>query len=252
MTEKETTLTSRTTSAEAYDEWHARYSVDVQADAPWHRLIKAHISPGKDLAGKRVLEIGCGRGGFSCWLARQPHAPRHIVAADFSSTAVQMGEQYAQAHGLFSITWEVGDIQAIGHPDRSFDTVISCETIEHVPDPRKAVAELSRVLQPGGRLFLTTPNYLGSMGLYRLYLRLCGRTFTEEGQPINNLVLLPLTRNWARRTGLRIVRTTSIGHYLPFPGRPPIELPIFNHGGIFTRWFGLHSLTIAEKPIFLT
>jgi 2-polyprenyl-3-methyl-5-hydroxy-6-metoxy-1,4-benzoquinol methylase len=248
MPEDQTTLTSpTTTTADAYDQWHSRYSVDAEADAPWHRLIKAHISQ-EDLAGKRVLEIGCGRGGFSCWLSQQPCAPRQIIAADFSSTAVHMGEQYAQAHGLRGITWEVGDIQAIAHPDSSFDTVISCETIEHVPDPRRAVAELGRVLKPGGRLFLTTPNYLGMMGLHRLYLRLCGRAFAEEGQPINNLVLLPLTRSWVRRTGLRVVRTTSIGHYLPFPGRPPIELPIFNHGGIFTRWFGLHSLTIAEKP----
>ncbi|HEV2989831.1 MAG TPA: class I SAM-dependent methyltransferase [Candidatus Angelobacter sp.] len=246
MPDQLTTLTPPP-SANVYDEWHARYSVDAQADAPWHRLIKAHISP-EDLAGKRVLEIGCGRGGFSCWLAQQPHAPREIVASDFSSTAVQMGEQYAQAQGLRGITWEVGDIQRIAYPDSIFDTVISCETIEHVPDPRRAVAELCRVLKPGGRLFLTTPNYLGMMGLYRAYLRLRGRPFTEEGQPINNFVLLPLTRSWVRHTGLHIVRTTSIGHYLPFPRRPPIEFPVFNHGGLFTRWFGLHSLTIAEKP----
>lgn len=247
MPDQLTTLNNPLPAADAYDQWHARYSVDAAADAPWHRLIKAHISPG-DLAGKRILEIGCGRGGFSCWLAEQPHAPREIVAADFSSTAVQMGERYAQARGLRGIVWQVEDIQAISHPEASFDTVISCETIEHVPDPPRALAELARVLKPGGRLFLTTPNYLGMMGLYRAYLRLRGRRFAEEGQPINNLVFLPLTRRWVRGTGLRIVRTTSIGHYIPFPRRPPIEFPIFNRGGIFTRWFGLHSLTIAEKP----
>jgi 2-polyprenyl-3-methyl-5-hydroxy-6-metoxy-1,4-benzoquinol methylase len=234
----------------SYDEWHSRYSVDVAADTPWHRLIKKYISVQQDLAGKRVLEIGCGRGGFSCWLARQSAAtgPREIVAADFSATAVQMGEQYARSERLENITWEVADIQAIGRPEASFDTVISCETIEHVPDPRRAVAELSRVLKPGGRLFLTTPNYLGSIGLYRGYLRLRGRVFSEEGQPINNFTILPLTRSWVRRSGLRIIRATSIGHYLPFPGRPPIEMPIFDHGGVFTKWFGHHSLTIAEKP----
>jgi 2-polyprenyl-3-methyl-5-hydroxy-6-metoxy-1,4-benzoquinol methylase len=239
------------TVRQSYEEWHARYSVDVAVDTPWHRMIKKYIAAQDDLAGKRVLEIGCGRGGFSCWLARQPQrtAPREIVAADFSSTAVQMGEQYARSEGLSSITWEVADIEAIGHPESAFDTVISCETIEHVPDPRRAVAELSRVLKPGGRLFLTTPNYLGSMGLYRLYLRVCGRVFSEEGQPINNLTLLPLTRSWVRQAGLRIVRATSIGHYLPFPGRPPIAMPVFDQGSIFTKWFGLHSLTIAEKPV---
>lgn len=239
-------MNSSPETRESYNEWHARYAVDVEADTPWHRLIRKYISQ-NDLAGKRVLEIGCGRGGFSCWLARRA-SPREIVAADFSSMAVQMGEQYARSEGLSNITWQVADIQAIGHPEASFDTVISCETIEHVPDPVRAVAELARVLKPGGRLYLTTPNYLGTMGLYRIYLRLCGRTFSEEGQPINNFTLLPRTRSWVRRSGLRVLRATSIGHYLPFPGRPPIELPVINHGGIFTEWFGLHSLVIAIKP----
>src|SRR5262249_27760351 len=82
------------------------------------------------------------------------------------------------------------------------DTVISCETIEHVPDPSRAVAELAQVLKPGGRLFLTTPNYFGPFGLYRAYLRLRRRRFTEVGQPINQLTLLPRTLRWIRRAGL--------------------------------------------------
>jgi 2-polyprenyl-3-methyl-5-hydroxy-6-metoxy-1,4-benzoquinol methylase len=233
---------------QSYEEWHSRYSVEAASDTHWHRMIRANLSFDRDLAGKNLLEIGCGLGGFSCWLAGQSRRPRQIVAADFSITAVRKGESYAQSTGLSGIAWQVADIQAIAHPDCSFDTVISCETIEHVPQPRRALAELSRVLKPGGRLFLTTPNYLGTLGLYRLYLPLRGRKFTEEGQPINNFLLLPLTRKWVRQAGLRVVRTISVGHYLPFPGRPPIEMPLFNRGGVLTRWFGHHSLIVAERP----
>ncbi|MEJ7810662.1 MAG: class I SAM-dependent methyltransferase [Gemmatimonadaceae bacterium] len=233
----------------AYDAWHAELSVDGDADAPWHRLVRFHLEPGRDLAGKRVLEIGCGRGGFACWLAGHAERPAEVVAADFSATAVHLAKEFAARHHVAGVRWEVGDIQAIDHPDASFDTVISCETIEHVPDPRRAIRELARVLKPGGRLFLTTPNYLGIYGLYRAYRRVIGRPYTEHGQPINNLVYLPLTRRWIARTSLRVVQVDATGHYLLWPGRVPVELPRLNEPRAIMRWFGLHSLVVAEQPL---
>jgi len=238
---------STVSSKTAYEAWHERLAVDSNTDTPWHRLVKTHLAPARDLSGKRVLEIGCGRGGFACWLASHPQRPGEIVATDFAITAVQKGETFANEHGLSGITWQVGDIQSIAHEDASFDTVISCETIEHVSAPRKAIDELARVLKPGGRLFLTTPNYLGTLGLYRFYMRLTGRRFTEEGQPINNFTLLPLTRTWIARSGLRVRVVDATGHYLLLPGRPPIEFPIFNNPRSLMRWFAHHSLVVAEK-----
>ena len=236
-------------SKPAYEAWHARLEVDDETATPWHRLVKAHLDPARDLAGKRVLEIACGRGGFACWLAaRERHAPAEVVAADFAYTAVAKGEEFAAPRGLTNISWEVADIQELKHADASFDTVVSCETIEHVPDPRRALRELARVLRPRGRLLLTAPNYLGAMGLYRAYMRLTGRRYTEEGQPINNFLLLPRVRAWVARAGLRVSEVDGVGHYLPFPGRPPIELPVFNNPRWLQRWFGLHSLIVAEKP----
>src|SRR6266550_1086973 len=161
-------------SRDDYDAWHDHLPVDAEANTPWHALIRHHLVFERDIAGKRVLEIGCGRGGFAVWLARQPRPPRQLTAADFSPAAVRRAHGFARERAEPPVTWEVGDIQHIAHPDSTFDTVISCETIEHVPDPPRAVAELARVLKPHGHVLITTPNYFGMMGLYRIYARLRG------------------------------------------------------------------------------
>lgn len=240
-------IDSTASSKAAYEAWHDRMAVDRETDNPWHRLVKSHLEYARDVSDKRILEIACGRGGFACWLASQSPPPAEIVASDFASTAIEKGRTLAAERGLSGITWETGDIQNIAHETESFDTVISCETVEHVPEPRRAISELARVLKPGGRLFLTTPNYLCVYGPYRIYMRLTGRRFTEEGQPINNLLLLPLTRRWVVNAGLRVRVVDGFGHYLLLPGRGPKELPFFNNPRFLMRWFGLHSLIVAEK-----
>jgi 2-polyprenyl-3-methyl-5-hydroxy-6-metoxy-1,4-benzoquinol methylase len=232
-------------SQTAYEGWHDALEVD-SADAPWHQLLKVELAAA-GLAGKRILEIGCGRGGFACWMASQNPRPAEVVATDFSQTAVDKGRDFATQKGITGITWATGDIQAIAHPDNSFDIVISCETIEHVPDPAKAVKELGRVLKKDGLLLLTTPNYFNTTGLYRLYLPLVGRKFTEGGQPINNFMLLPRTRAMVKAAGCRIEKTDGIVHSLPVPGRPPIRFTFLDHARFLTRWTGLHSMIVAKK-----
>jgi ubiquinone/menaquinone biosynthesis C-methylase UbiE len=239
---------TRDTARSAYERWHERFPVDAESDTPWHTLLKRHLDVQRDVRERRVLEIGSGRGGLAAWLAGHREAPREVVAADFAASAVRMGRDHARERGIAQLTWEVADIQTLPHADGSFDTVISCETVEHVPDPAAAVRELARVLKRRGRLLLTTPNYLGTMGAYRLYLRLTGRRYTEEGQPINHLTLLPRTRRWVTGAGLRVVRTDGIGHYLPLPGAPPRPLRWPERIPLLAKWFALHSITMAEKP----
>lgn len=234
------------TGSASYDRWHAPLDVNVGADEPWYRLVRRELGSDRDIADRRLLEIGCGRGGFALWLTAQSPPPNEVTAVDYSSVAIAKGREYAAAAGVSGVTWQVGDIQAIPHPDATFDTVISCETIEHVPEPQKAVRELARVLKPGGRLFLTTPNYFGPMGLYRAYLRLRGRPFTEVGQPINQLTLLPLTIAWVRRAGLRPETIRGEGHYWLAPGRNPSRIGWLDRS--FLKWFALHVLIVARKP----
>jgi ubiquinone/menaquinone biosynthesis C-methylase UbiE len=231
-----------------YERWHQALGVDREASDPWHDLVRDYLDPGRDVTGKTVLEIGCGRGGFACWLAALQNPFGQIVAIDYANSAVYKASAFAESLELTGISWGVGDIQSIAFADESFDTVISCETVEHVPDPGKAVTELARVLKRGGKLLLTTPNYLGPYGLYRIYLRLRGRRFTEVGQPINNLTLLPRTIRWISKAGLQIKAVDAVGHYLMVPGRTPIRLERLDEPRFIMRWFGLHSIVVAQKP----
>jgi len=229
----------------AYDTWHAGFGIDANNATPWHDIVRSYL-PLDALRGARILEIGCGRGDFSCWLARQLDGSARQIAADFSATAVSMARRHALSQQL-DIQWEVMDIQKIAHPDSSFDAIFCCETIEHVPDPVRALRELERVLRPDGMLFLTTPNYMNAMGLYRGYMRLRGTPFTETGQPINNFVMLPRTLAWVRAARLRVLRSESRGIYLPIPGRPWTEANWLDRPRWLTRWLGLHSFVMATK-----
>jgi SAM-dependent methyltransferase len=240
-------MTSGSDARTAYESWHLRVqSEHAKADRPWHDLLFRYLRE-RDLLGCRVLEIGCGRGELARHLADGKITPRLLVAADFAESAVRLGRGRAAAEHLDAIRWTVADMQHIPFRDGTFDTVISCETIEHVPVPLDALREVHRVLRPGGCFLMTTPNYFGPFGLYRVYLRLRGRRYTEGDQPICHFTLLPRSVLWARRAGFRVRAVDAIGHYVLRPGRLPSEPDVLRR---LERWLwpiGLHSIVVATR-----
>jgi ubiquinone/menaquinone biosynthesis C-methylase UbiE len=91
----------------------------------------------------RVLDLGCGEQPYR--EVYGAHAER-VVAVDISRRGSESTDAFVR-----------GSAVAIPFADSSFDFVLCSEVLEHVPDPRRAIGEIARVLRPGGRLVLTVP-----------------------------------------------------------------------------------------------
>lgn len=238
-------------SRTAYEAWHKQVqSADAVADRPWHELVLQYLRAA-DVDGRTILEIGCGRGELAVRLAAgiAQGQPRTVFGVDFSQAAVGFGLERARNTAGIRAVFTAADIHAVPFGDGSFDTVISCETVEHVSDPHRATRELYRVLRPGGRLLLTTPNYFGPYGAYRVYLRMRGKRYTEGDQPICHFTTLPRTAWWLQRAGFSLTHVDAAGHYVLRRGRIPEESAFMAR---HARWFwpfGLHSIVVCEKPL---
>ena len=107
----------------------------------------AEVSP------RRVLEVGCGPGELSARIRDEIGA--EVVAVDTSPRMVEL----ARGRGLDA---RLGDVQELEFADEEFDCAVAAWMLYHVPDVERALAELARVLVPGGRLVAVTnaPDHL--------------------------------------------------------------------------------------------
>ena len=236
--------------AAKYDKWHENVfqSDPEHADesSPWYKLVMEYLPDVKD---QRVLEIACGRGGFSRLLGSQG---AFVCGADFSASAVGIAKDrlLRASSRPDRVTYVQADAQNMPFDDNTFDIVISCETIEHVPEPRLAVREMYRVCKPGGTLFLTTPNYVNFMGLYLIYA-LVRHPGLKSSQPLDHRFVFPQIRQFVTGAGWKIAFTTGTVHQFPFiPGRDPVQFPRLESNRTIRRLlspFAYHYFMIARK-----
>jgi SAM-dependent methyltransferase len=100
--------------------------------------------------GRRVLDAACGEGYGLALMAAA--GPKTATGVDVDAATV---EHVRQRHGVDA---RQADVRELPFEDDAFDLVVSFETIEHVPEPERALDELARVLAPGGLLLISTPN----------------------------------------------------------------------------------------------
>jgi ubiquinone/menaquinone biosynthesis C-methylase UbiE len=105
----------------------------------------------------RVLDAACGTGRHSEWLAAHGH---EVVGVDASP------DMLAKARAkLPQARFEVGDLAALPLPDASVDAALCALALVHLPDLRPALAELARVVRPGGRVVVSDVHpFLAALG----------------------------------------------------------------------------------------
>jgi len=115
----------------------------------WHRYHFASAF----VAGRRVLDLACGEGYGSAFLARRAAA---VVGVDVSQQAIDHARRAYP--NLRNVEFQVGSCTAIPAPDASLDVAVSFETLEHIAEQEQFMDELARVLKPAGLLLVSCPN----------------------------------------------------------------------------------------------
>lgn len=125
-------------------------------DAAFYAKFTDTLRPGR--AGGRLLDIGCGVGQVVATLTREGYEAHGV---DVAAPNIERTRSFTERCLLY-------DGRNLPYPDAHFDSVGALNVVEHVQDPEDFIREAVRVCRPGGRVVLSSPNFLRFLG-YRDY-----------------------------------------------------------------------------------
>ncbi|MDU8946753.1 class I SAM-dependent methyltransferase [Ovoidimarina sediminis] len=105
--------------------------------------------------GDRVIDVGCGTGVVARTAAELTGSAADVIGTDVSAEMVEAAAKFAAEAGYPDIVWLECDAAAIPLPDATFDVVLCQQGLQFMPDKPGAMAEMARVMKPGGRLALS-------------------------------------------------------------------------------------------------
>ena len=129
---------------------------DARPLAFWERYGRSTIERLELAHGAAVLDVCCGTGASALPAAQAVGPDGRVIAVDLAEELLKLGRAKAAAARLRSVEFRRGDMTALGFPDGFFDAVVCVFGIFFVPDMQAQVAELWRMVRPGGRLAITT------------------------------------------------------------------------------------------------
>jgi ubiquinone/menaquinone biosynthesis C-methylase UbiE len=141
--------------------YNERYSVRANGDLLWvrHHAILEIVRGWHLSRGSRLLDLGCGPGLLTRDLAKMDYCG---VGLDASPAMIEHSTRQATAEGISnSWTYQLGDVEALSFPKESFDAAVCAGVIDYLPTDDKLMAEVARVLKPGGWFLLCFTNKFG-------------------------------------------------------------------------------------------
>jgi ubiquinone/menaquinone biosynthesis C-methylase UbiE len=213
-------------SRKQYEEWHINYNarivkMDELKLMTWHKTVLEFLLK-DNLAGKKILDVGCGNGDFSNYLSLNYKVD--IIGVDFSNESIRIANEKKQHFSTNTASFAVADAENLQYSNEEFDIVISCECLEHVPDPQKMINELYRVVKKGGYVILTTENYSNAYAYYIPFIKLTGKKFDSGSsvQPIEHFFVFWRVAKKFKKAGFQKLKTYSKQYVLLLvPGKAP-------------------------------
>jgi arsenite methyltransferase len=212
----------------------------------YDRLSDTQFQSGKGLvermglqAGARVLDVGCGTGRLAAWMAERVGPSGQVVGIDPLAERIALAQERVPG-----VQFQIGYAEDLGaFPDGSFDGVCMSSVFHWLPNQAKALAEVARVLRPGGKLGFTTlpkdlhmassmskvlgavfkqPAYRGKLNLEEFALARQTRTVSEiittvlaAGLDLAELHVMERVRRMASaREMLDFMEASSFGNFL--------------------------------------
>jgi ubiquinone/menaquinone biosynthesis C-methylase UbiE len=156
-----------------------------------------HVAGAVPLAGRDTLEVGCGRGGGSSFIARYLR-PRSMTGVDFSQRAIRFCRE---VHTAAALSFECGDAERLPFADESFDAVVNVESSHCYGSMAAFLAEVRRVLRTGGSFLFADFRPAGQVAALRAQLRDARLDLLQEADITGN-VLASLRSGQGRRLHL--------------------------------------------------
>ncbi len=175
-------------------------------------------------AGERVLDIGSGPGLLARDMAEAVGAEGRVRGVDLSAGMLALSKARCAAQPW--VAFEIADAAGLPYPDAAFDAAVSTQVYEYVPDIPAALAELHRVLRPGGRALILDTDYDSLVMNTRDQARM-DRIMAAWDEHFVHAGLPRVLASRLREAGFTVVRREVVP-----PFYPELHEDTFSHGMI--------------------